>query len=31
MIIGTLVNRTGPEVARMLKADGVDVVFLTPA
>lgn len=29
--IETLVNRTGPEVARMLKADGVDAVFLTPA
>ena len=27
----TLVNRTGPEVASMLKADGVDAVFLTPA
>ena len=29
--IEMLVNRTGPEVARMLKADGVDAVFLTPA
>ena len=29
--IDTLVNRTGPEIARMLKADGVDAVFLTPA
>jgi D-proline reductase (dithiol) PrdB len=29
--IETLVNRTGPEVARMLRADGVDAVFLTPA
>jgi len=29
--IETLVNWTGPEVARMLKADGVDAVFLTPA
>lgn len=29
--IKTLVNRTGPEVARTLKADGVDAVFLTPA
>lgn len=27
----TLVNRTGPEVASMLKADSVDAVFLTPA
>jgi D-proline reductase (dithiol) PrdB len=29
--IETLVNRTGPEVARMLKSDAVDVAFLTPA
>jgi D-proline reductase (dithiol) PrdB len=29
--IESLVNRTGPEVAKMLKADGVDAVFLTPA
>jgi D-proline reductase (dithiol) PrdB len=29
--IETLVNRTGPEVAKRLKADGVDIVFLTPA
>jgi D-proline reductase (dithiol) PrdB len=29
--IETLINRTGPEVARMLKADGVDAVFMTPA
>ncbi len=29
--IETLVNRTGPQVASMLKADGVDAVFLTPA
>jgi D-proline reductase (dithiol) PrdB len=29
--IDTLVNRTGPEVARMLKTDGVEAVFLTPA
>jgi len=29
--IETLVNRTGPEVARMLKTDGVEAVFLTPA
>ena len=28
--IETLVNRTGPEVAKRLKADGVDIVFLTP-
>lgn len=28
--IDTLVNRTGPEVARMLKTDGVEAVFLTP-
>ncbi len=27
----TLVNQTGPEVARMLKEDGNDAVFLTPA
>ncbi len=29
--IDTLTNSTGPEVARMLKEDGVDAVFLTPA
>ena len=29
--IDTLTKRTGPEVARMLKSDGVDAVFLTPA
>jgi D-proline reductase (dithiol) PrdB len=29
--IDTLINQTGPEVARLLKADGVDAVFLTPA
>ena len=29
--IDTLINQTGPEVARMLKTDGVDAVFLTPA
>ena len=29
--IDRLINRTGPEVARMLKADGVDAVFMTPA
>ena len=29
--IDTLVNRTGPEVARMLKTDGVEAVFLIPA
>lgn len=29
--IDTLVNRTGPEVARMLRTDGVEAVFLTPA
>jgi D-proline reductase (dithiol) PrdB len=29
--IDTLIKRTGPEVARMLKTDGVDAVFLTPA
>ena len=29
--IDTLINRTGPEVARMLKVDGVDAVFMTPA
>jgi D-proline reductase (dithiol) PrdB len=29
--IDTLIKRTGPEVARMLKSDGVDAVFLTPA
>jgi D-proline reductase (dithiol) PrdB len=29
--IDTLIERTGPEVARMLKSDGVDAVFLTPA
>jgi D-proline reductase (dithiol) PrdB len=29
--IDTLIARTGPEVARMLKADNVDAVFLTPA
>jgi len=29
--VSTLINRTGPEVARLLKADSVDAVFLTPA
>jgi D-proline reductase (dithiol) PrdB len=29
--IDTLMQGTGPEVARMLKAAGVDAVFLTPA
>jgi D-proline reductase (dithiol) PrdB len=29
--IETLVNWTGPEVAKRLKEDGVDAVFLTPA
>jgi len=29
--IETLINRTGPEVAKMLEADGVDAVFMTPA
>jgi D-proline reductase (dithiol) PrdB len=29
--IATLIERAGPEVARMLKSDGVDAVFLTPA
>ncbi len=29
--IDTLIQRTGPEVAGMLKSDGVDAVFLTPA
>ena len=29
--LGTLVKRTGPEVARMLKEDGAEAVFLTPA
>ena len=29
--VTALINRTGPEVARLLKADGVDAVFLTPA
>ena len=29
--IETLVNQTGPEVARMLKEEGADAVFLTPA
>jgi D-proline reductase (dithiol) PrdB len=29
--IDTLTDRTGPEVARMLKDDGVDAAFLTPA
>jgi len=28
--VGTLINRTAPEVARRLKADKVDVVLLTP-
>ena len=27
---GPLVENTGPEVARLLKAEGVEVVFLTP-
>lgn len=29
--IDTLIKLTGPEVAGMLRADGVDAVFLTPA
>lgn len=29
--IETLINQTGPAVARMLREDGVDAVFLTPA
>jgi D-proline reductase (dithiol) PrdB len=29
--IDTLINQTAPQVARMLKADGVEAVFLTPA
>jgi D-proline reductase (dithiol) PrdB len=29
--VDTLTDRTGPEVARMLKEDRVDAVFLTPA
>lgn len=29
--IETLTSRTAPEVAKMLKTDGVDAVFLTPA
>jgi D-proline reductase (dithiol) PrdB len=29
--IDTLITRTGPEVAALLKKDGADVVFLTPA
>lgn len=28
--VETLIHRTGPEVAKMLKADGLDAVFLTP-
>ena len=29
--INTLIHHTGPEVARTLKEDGTDIVFLTPA
>ncbi len=29
--VDTLVTRTGPEVAALLKGDGADIVFLTPA
>jgi D-proline reductase (dithiol) PrdB len=29
--IETLIKQTGPQMARMLKADAVDAVFLTPA
>lgn len=29
--IDTLVTQTGPEAAKMLKRDGADIVFLTPA
>ncbi len=29
--IDTLIKHTGPEVAKMLRSDGVDAVFLTPA
>ncbi len=29
--VHTLINRMGPEVARMLKKDALDGVFLTPA
>lgn len=29
--LNTLVKQTGPEVARILKEDGADAVFLTPA
>ena len=29
--IDTLITRTGPEVAALLKRDGADIVFLTPA
>jgi len=29
--LDTLIQRTGPEVAKILKGDGVDAVFLTPA
>ena len=27
---GTVINETGPEVARLMRAEGVDVVLLTP-
>lgn len=29
--IDTLINQTGPKVAKLLKTEGVDAVFLTPA
>lgn len=29
--LGTLIKRTGPEVARLLREDGAEAVFLTPA
>lgn len=29
--LGTLTKRTGPEVARLLREDGAEAVFLTPA
>jgi len=29
--LGTLVKRTGPEVARLLREDSAEAVFLTPA
>ncbi len=28
--LGTLIRRTGPEVAKLLKGDGAEAVFLTP-